>query len=151
MTKRNSAGKAKSGPTPKEPQSLWNKLFGSIPREVETEPELSSGMQEVRDPLKHSALYRLKRDSLYIVAKMNEGSGIAGLDTFKRQIVFVQSQLVLAAIRDPHLPIETKAALVGFQEASLREAIEDRRGIKRRACLDVAKQAANEPRIAEVG
>jgi len=100
------------------------------------------------DTLKNSALYRLKRDSLYIVAKMNEGQGSPGLDAFKRQIVFVQSQLVLAAIRDPELSVETKAALVGFQEASLRETIEDRRGIKRRACVDIAKQAANEPRLA---
>ncbi|GEM_PF-4058384 len=105
----------------------------------------------VADPLKHSALYRLKRDSLFIVAKMNEGTGAQGLDAFKRQIVFVQSQLVLAAIRDPNLPVETKAALVGFQEASLRETVEDRRGTKRRACLDVAKQAANEPRLSAVG
>jgi hypothetical protein len=100
----------------------------------------------ITDPLKNSALYRLKRDSMFIVAKMNEGNGPPGLDAFKRQIVFVQSQLVLAAIRDPALPVQTKAALVGFQEASLRETIEDRRGVKRRACLDVARQAANEAR-----
>lgn len=93
------------------------------------------------DPLKASALYRIKRDSLVIVAKMNEGRGTPSLDAFKRQVVFVQSQLVLAAIRDPDLPVETKAALVGFQEASIRESIEDRRGVKRRACVNLTEHA----------
>jgi hypothetical protein len=109
------------------------------------EPEaglIETGGASATDPLKQSALYRLKRDSMFIVAKMNEGNGPPGLDAFKRQIVFVQSQLVLAAIRDPDLPVQTKAALVGFQEASLRETIEDRRGVKRRACLDVARRTS---------
>jgi hypothetical protein len=101
----------------------------------------SSG--QASDPLKSSALYRLKRDSLFLVAKMNEGKGTPSLEAFKRQVVFVQSQLVLAAIRDPDLPVETKAALVGFQETSIRETVEDRRGIKRRACLNMSLSAAD--------
>ncbi len=144
------ASDSKTGKTqePRASGSLLRRFLGLVAPPPEAVAEAApSSAPSGKDPLKNSALYRIKRDSLYIVAKMNEGKGSPGLDAFKRQIVFVQSQLVLAAIRDPELPVETKAALVGFQEASLRETIEDRRGIKRRACVDVAKQAANEPRL----
>jgi hypothetical protein len=149
------ASERHSGPSGKrdearETRGIVDRIIGLVTPRVAPLSDSPAASAPHPDPLKNSALYRLKRDSLYIVAKMNEGKGSPGLDAFKRQIVFVQSQLVLAAIRDPELPVETKAALVGFQEASLRETIEDRRGIKRRACVDVAKQAANEPRLAAV-
>lgn len=109
---------------------LWRRR--SAPRARPADPQPAARPRRTAgDTLKASALYRLKRDSLVIVAKMNEGRGAPSLDAFKRQVVFVQSQLVLAAIRDPDLPVETKAALVGFQEASIRESIEDRRGCAR--------------------
>lgn len=118
-------------------RSLWHRADTSPDHPV-SRPAVPARKGSA-DTLKSSALYRLKRDSLVIVAKMNEGRGAPSLDAFKRQVVFVQSQLVLAAIRDPDLPVETKAALVGFQEASIRESIEDRRGVKRRACTHLAE------------
>ena len=117
---------------------LWRRDPGQTSTSIRTTSAKGS-----TDPLKSSALYRLKRDSLFLVAKMNEGKGTPSLDAFKRQVVFVQSQLILAAIRDPDLPVETKAALVGFQETSIRETVEDRRGIKRRACVNMALSASD--------
>jgi hypothetical protein len=127
-------------------KGILNQLLGFFAqRDEQSEREAPYPKPEVQDQLKNSSLYRLKRDSLLIVAKMNKASDPMSLESFKRQIVFVQSQLVLAAIRDPSIPVETKGALVSFQEASLRETIEDRRSIKRRGCVEVGKHAANQP------
>jgi hypothetical protein len=136
---------AMPGGAPERPRSksalsfldfLWRRTPDNA--STSTRPTRQMSANGPTDHLRSSALYRLKRDSLFLVAKMNEGKGTPSLDAFKRQVVFVQSQLILAAIRDPELPLETKAALVGFQETSIRETVEDRRGIKRRACINMS-------------
>lgn len=131
-----------AGSSKKSAFSLFDFLWRRTPGTTSARPARPAASGPT-DHLKSSALYRLKRDSLYLVAKMNEGKGTPSLDAFKRQVVFVQSQLILAAIRDPELPLETKAALVGFQETSIRETVEDRRGIKRRACVNMALSASD--------
>lgn len=82
-------------------------------------------------------IYKLKRDALLIVARMNNGCGTPDLATFKRQVVFVQSQLMMAAIRDPAIPQPVKLALVSFQDATIKEMIDDRRGLKRRGNIEL--------------
>lgn len=82
------------------------------------------------DPLTDAIVYRLKRDSMMILARMNQG--LLEPERMKRHIVFIQHQLVMAAIRDPAINAETKTALLAFQDMTVRDFIENRRGAKRR-------------------
>lgn len=82
------------------------------------------------DPLNDAVVYRLKRDALMILSRMNHEP--LDPERMKRLIVFMQHQLVMAAIRDPAIDAETKTALLAFQDQTVRDSIEDRRGAKRR-------------------
>jgi hypothetical protein len=86
-----------------------------------------------RDPLTGAVLYRIKYDALTVVARMNAGREDVDMEQVKKQLMFVQAQLVAAAVRDPAMQEYGREKLMEFQEASLREIVEDRRGIKRRA------------------
>lgn len=88
-----------------------------------------------RDPFVGAVLYRIKRDALMIVARLNAGRGDIDLDQVKKQLMFVQTQLIAAAIRDPALKAQARESLLEFQESSLRDTVDDRRGIKRRTQL----------------
>ncbi len=83
------------------------------------------------DPMAQAALYSLRRDALYIVASQNRGSMVTN-ETVKRQTLFIQSQLVLAAVADPLLSALTKDALVRFHASCISEDLRDRRGAYRR-------------------
>lgn len=82
------------------------------------------------DPLMDAVVYRVKRDALMVLARMNKG--ILDTDTMKRHITFIQHQLIIAAIRDPAISEATKSALLALQDMTVRETISDRRGAKRR-------------------
>ena len=86
------------------------------------------------DQLTNAVLYRIKRDALMVIARMNHG--VPEPEVIKRQMVFIQHQLVIAAIRDPSIPAATKSVLLAFQDMTVRESIVDRRGAKRRVYQD---------------
>ncbi len=83
------------------------------------------------DPFARAVIYRLRRDALMIVSNLNRGHAASNA-TVKRQLVFVQAQLCMAAVADPRLSDSVKTALVEFQAATLSENIQDRRGERRR-------------------
>jgi hypothetical protein len=83
------------------------------------------------DPFSKAYVYRLRRDTLLIVSNMNRGR-VVEADAVKKQIVFVQSQLCVAAVADPRLSENMKAKLVDFHASTILENLEDRRGSRRR-------------------
>ena len=90
-----------------------------------------------KDPFAGAAVYRLRRDALIIVSSLNRGQKVSNQEV-KRQLVFVQAQLCKAALADPRLPEQAKAALLQFHAETIRENLEDRRGSRRRHDLRIS-------------
>lgn len=113
-------------------------LFGMLSSTAEGSrmPVHESHALRTHDPLSDAVVYRLKRDTLMVLARMNQG--LLEPDQMRRHIVFIQHQLVMAAIRDPAISSEIKTALLSFQDMTVRDSIEDRRGSKRRRPRDAS-------------
>lgn len=84
------------------------------------------------DPLALALVYRMRCDAMMIVANMNRGCDAMSMETTKRQLVFVQSQLCLAALADPQVPQWAKTQLANFQSRTVHENLKDRRGARLR-------------------
>lgn len=85
------------------------------------------------DPLEDSVFYRMRRDTMMIVANLNSNrperpSG----EEIKRQIALVQSQLFLAAVADPRLPTDVKNELINFHNQTVLDLLADKRGARSR-------------------
>ena len=135
---RSSPGTAISRLTITRLQGIVQWLFGIIPSAVKGDRMPTHEPQALRthDPLSEAVVYRLKRDTLMVLARMNQG--LIDPDLLRRHIVFIQHQLVMAAIRDPAISSEIKTALLAFQDMTVRNSIEDRRGAKRRVPRETA-------------
>ncbi len=85
------------------------------------------------DPLSNAYVYRLRRDTMMIVSNLNRGMALQNMEALKKQMVFVQGQLCKAALADPRISQRVKDVLMRFQQMTVLEDIEDRRGSRQRA------------------
>jgi hypothetical protein len=79
-----------------------------------------------------SVFYKLRVDTMMIVGNLNNGKEYPSGEVLKKQIVFVQSQLFLAAVADPKVSQELKNELVAFHNNTVRDLLDDKRGSKNR-------------------
>ena len=98
----------------------------------DTTPSKRDAAERAADPLSDAYVYRLRRDTMMIVSNLNRGLEQPNMEALKRQMVFVQGQLCKAAMSDPRVPRRVKAMLLQFQQLTVREDIDDRRGSRRR-------------------
>lgn len=73
-----------------------------------------------QDRLAESSLYRLRRDTLMIVANLQRDRAAPDKDSIRRQMAFVQARLCIAALADPGIPPRLRHALAKFHEDSLQ-------------------------------
>ncbi|WP_051710981.1 hypothetical protein [Andreprevotia chitinilytica] len=78
-------------------------------------------------PLKHSLVYRIKRDALLVVAEMNRGVAMDNCELLARQLAFVQKELIQAAYHDETLPKEQRLALAKYHAINIRQGLGERR------------------------
>lgn len=89
--------------------------------------------ERATDPLSNAYVYRLRRDTMMIVSNLNRGVPLQNMEALKRQMVFVQGQLCKAALEDPRISPRVKDMLIRFQQLTVREDIDDRRGSRQRS------------------
>ena len=70
---------------------------------------------------------------MMIVSNLNRGMPLQNMEALKKQMVFVQGQLCKAAIADPRISPRVKDMLMRFQQLTVREDIDDRRGSRQRS------------------
>lgn len=98
-----------------------------------TSNQAEPAQERAGDPLSNAYVYRLRRDTMMIVSNLNRGVPLQNMEALKKQMVFVQGQLCKAAIADPRISPRVKDILMRFQQLTVREDIDDRRGSRQRS------------------
>lgn len=75
--------------------------------------------------LANSMLYRIERDALAIA--VSHSAQAADLAAMESRLIFVRGRLCVAALAEPSVSAEVRAALVRFHGESLRAMIRDLR------------------------
>lgn len=77
-------------------------------------------------------VYRIKKDSLSLVAELNKGREDVDCEKLARQMVFFQSQLIQASYNDPNVTAEQRQVLLNYHQINVKTALGERRGTSRR-------------------